>query len=272
MGRPVLFGRAKIDHGALANINFPNGLSDINGVIVFNQDRMQIQSLTANSGGGTLTLGGFVTYSGAPTFNLSGARQEHPAALPAGIEHGAGFRPAAERHHQQLDAVGHGDGHQVRHDAAIRPGAGDRARAAGAGGAEPEVAIQQHAAGGPRGVHAGIAGAVVAGAPDRRCGPQHSGHGDAARPAGQGEHHRGPGNAQRHELSTGARRCDLPQPGADRGRARRGGHDAGARLRHHARLPRAAGPAEHDLPLRPAAADLATSSRCWPSGVRARNR
>ena len=102
-----------------------------------------------------------------------GARQGHPAALPAGIEHGAGLRSAAERDNQQFDAVGHGDGHQVRHDAAIRHGAGHRARAAGARGAEPEIAIQQHAAGGPRGVHAGVAGAVVAGAPDRRCGPQH---------------------------------------------------------------------------------------------------
>ena len=85
MTRPVLFGRARIEHGAVAHINFPNGLSDVNGVIVFNQDRMQIQSLTASSGGGTLTLGGFVTYSGATAFNLTvqgkGIRLRYPQGL-----------------------------------------------------------------------------------------------------------------------------------------------------------------------------------------------
>jgi translocation and assembly module TamB len=85
MDRPVLFGRAKIDHGAVANINFPNGLSDINGVIVFNQDRMQIQSLTASSGGGTLTLGGFVTYSGTPAFNLTVQGKDIRLRYPQGL-------------------------------------------------------------------------------------------------------------------------------------------------------------------------------------------
>jgi translocation and assembly module TamB len=85
MDRPVLFGRAKIDHGVVANVNFPNGLSDINGVIVFNQDRMQIQSLTATSGGGTLTLGGFVTYSGTPSFNLTVQGKDIRLRYPQGL-------------------------------------------------------------------------------------------------------------------------------------------------------------------------------------------
>jgi translocation and assembly module TamB len=85
INRPVLFGRAKINKGVLSNINFPNGLSDVNGVIVFNQDRMQIQSLTASSGGGTLAFGGFVTYSGIPTFNLTAQGKEIRLRYPQGL-------------------------------------------------------------------------------------------------------------------------------------------------------------------------------------------
>ncbi len=83
--RPVLFGRAKIDHGTLANINFPNGLSDINGVIVFNQDRMQIQSLTAMTGGGSLTFGGFVTYANILAFNLTAQGKNIRLRYPQGV-------------------------------------------------------------------------------------------------------------------------------------------------------------------------------------------
>jgi translocation and assembly module TamB len=85
MSRPVLFGRVKINKGSLANINFPNGLSDINGTIVFNQDRMQIQSLTAATGGGTLTLGGFVTYANVPAFNLTMQGKDIRLRYPQGL-------------------------------------------------------------------------------------------------------------------------------------------------------------------------------------------
>jgi len=83
--RPVLFGRAKINHGAIADINFPNGLSDVNGVIVFNQDRAQIQSLTASTGGGILTFGGFVIYSRTQAFNLTLQGKDIRLRYPQGV-------------------------------------------------------------------------------------------------------------------------------------------------------------------------------------------
>ncbi|MBZ5567959.1 MAG: translocation/assembly module TamB domain-containing protein [Acidobacteriia bacterium] len=83
--RPVLFGRAKFNHATLTHVNFPNGLSDINGVIVFNQDRMQIQSLTATSGGGTMTLGGFVSYANGLAFNLTGQGRSIRLRYPQGV-------------------------------------------------------------------------------------------------------------------------------------------------------------------------------------------
>ncbi len=85
IARPVLFGRAQINKGALSHITFPNGLSDINGDIVFNQDRMQIQTLTASTGGGTLTLGGFITYASVPTFNLTMQGHDIRMRYPQGL-------------------------------------------------------------------------------------------------------------------------------------------------------------------------------------------
>ena len=51
----------RIDHGAIAYIDLPSALSDINGSLVFNQDRLQIESLTAHTGGGLVTFGGYAT-------------------------------------------------------------------------------------------------------------------------------------------------------------------------------------------------------------------
>ncbi len=83
--RPNLFGQATINGGSLNHINFPNGLSDIDGTLIFTQDRMQIRSLTASSGGGTLNFGGFVTYAGTPTFDLSARGTNIRLRYPQGI-------------------------------------------------------------------------------------------------------------------------------------------------------------------------------------------
>ena len=94
---PVLFGRAKVNHGALANINFPNGLSDINGEIVFNQDRMQIQSLTAEHRRRHADLGRVHHLLQDAGVQPDAAGQGHPVPLPARPQHGAGLRSAPER-------------------------------------------------------------------------------------------------------------------------------------------------------------------------------
>lgn len=69
--RPTFFGTVKISNGTLTNINFPNGLSGLNGTLVFNQDRFQIQQLTGSTGGGEVSFGGFVSYGNALAFNLT---------------------------------------------------------------------------------------------------------------------------------------------------------------------------------------------------------
>ena len=59
---PTLQGRIDIDNGALSFGDLPNGLSQLRGRLEFNQDRLEVKSLTAMSGGGPLSVGGYLSY------------------------------------------------------------------------------------------------------------------------------------------------------------------------------------------------------------------
>jgi translocation and assembly module TamB len=62
VSKPSLTGRVKFDNVNAAIEGIPNGLSALNGTLVFNQDRLQVESLVATTGGGQLKIGGFLTY------------------------------------------------------------------------------------------------------------------------------------------------------------------------------------------------------------------
>jgi translocation and assembly module TamB len=74
--KPLINGRIEIVHAGLSMIDLPAGLGDINGSFVFNQDRLEVEHLTAHSGGGLLTFGGFVTYGQAIGFDLTATGNE----------------------------------------------------------------------------------------------------------------------------------------------------------------------------------------------------
>jgi len=59
---PELTGKVQFDKVNIAMDGVPNGLSNMNGTLVFNEDRLQVQSLTATTGGGTLKIGGSIRY------------------------------------------------------------------------------------------------------------------------------------------------------------------------------------------------------------------
>jgi translocation and assembly module TamB len=83
---PLLQGRVNISHGSLAYADLPSGLSDMNGSFVFNKNRLQIETLTAHSGGGTLTLtGGATTYQGQINFDFSANAQDVRLRYPPGV-------------------------------------------------------------------------------------------------------------------------------------------------------------------------------------------
>ena len=82
---PLLQGRVEISDGAISYIDLPSGLSNMNGTLTFNQDRLQIETLTARTGGGSLNLGGSVTYfRGTPNFDLSIQGQDIRLRYPPG--------------------------------------------------------------------------------------------------------------------------------------------------------------------------------------------
>ena len=83
---PLLQGRVNISHGSLAYADLPSGLSDMNGSLIFNKNRLQIETLTAHSGGGTLTLtGGATTYQGQINFDFSVNAQDVRLRYPPGV-------------------------------------------------------------------------------------------------------------------------------------------------------------------------------------------
>jgi translocation and assembly module TamB len=71
MAQPAISGRVDIQHAGLSMIDLPAGLGDINGSLVFNQDRLEVERLTARTGGGLVTFGGFITYGRTVGFNLT---------------------------------------------------------------------------------------------------------------------------------------------------------------------------------------------------------
>jgi translocation and assembly module TamB len=76
VAKPLMKGRIEIVHAGLNMIDLPAGLGDINGSFVFNQDRLEVQRLTAHTGGGLVTFGGFVTYGRTIGFDLTATGAE----------------------------------------------------------------------------------------------------------------------------------------------------------------------------------------------------
>jgi translocation and assembly module TamB len=68
---PVVNGKLEIHKGAVNYAGVPNGIYDANGVIVFNGNSASVRNMTAESGGGKVTLNGFATLNGDdPRFAL----------------------------------------------------------------------------------------------------------------------------------------------------------------------------------------------------------
>jgi translocation and assembly module TamB len=83
--QPAVSGQMQVTNAGASLIDLPNGLSEMNGTLVFNQNRLQIQSLTARSGGGALKLGGFIAYSRGVHFDLAVAGNDIRLRYPAGV-------------------------------------------------------------------------------------------------------------------------------------------------------------------------------------------
>ena len=57
--KPLVNGRLELQNASFNHTSLPNGISNANGVVMFNGNSASVRNLTAESGGGTLTIGGY---------------------------------------------------------------------------------------------------------------------------------------------------------------------------------------------------------------------
>jgi translocation and assembly module TamB len=62
ISQPFFSGRMQLTNVALALNGLPNGISRLNGTMVFDQNRLQVRDLVGMTGGGQLKIGGFLSY------------------------------------------------------------------------------------------------------------------------------------------------------------------------------------------------------------------
>jgi translocation and assembly module TamB len=60
--KPSLSGNVQIQNVNLAVEGIPNGLSNMNGTMTFNEDRLDVKNLTAMTGGGQVQISGYLAY------------------------------------------------------------------------------------------------------------------------------------------------------------------------------------------------------------------
>jgi translocation and assembly module TamB len=87
--RPLLGGRLELTDDAASFVDLPNGLSHISGSLVFAQDRMQIEKLTAQTGGGELNMGGFLAFRNGFYFDLTATGKDVRLRYPPGVSSSA---------------------------------------------------------------------------------------------------------------------------------------------------------------------------------------
>lgn len=83
--QPDLRGRAEVNHVNVHMQNVTNGLTDMNGTMVFDQDRLVVQRLEGYSGGGKLQMTGFVGYRNGIFVDLTTTTQDVRIRYPKGV-------------------------------------------------------------------------------------------------------------------------------------------------------------------------------------------
>jgi translocation and assembly module TamB len=83
---PTWQGSMQIDGGSIQYSDLPSALSQINGKLVFNQNRLEIETLTARVGGGAVIFGGYATaYRNQLSFDLTLTGHDVRLRYPQGV-------------------------------------------------------------------------------------------------------------------------------------------------------------------------------------------
>jgi len=84
--QPLLQGRLAVKDAAISHNDLPSGLSELNGALLFDQGRVQIESLTGKTGGGVVSLTGSGSYqNGVFTMDFLATAQEVRLRYPPGV-------------------------------------------------------------------------------------------------------------------------------------------------------------------------------------------
>ncbi len=79
---PTVNGRLELKDASLFLKDLPNGVDKAKGVILFDRNRATIQELTAETGGGTVTFGGFLEFGAPLLYRLQANFQQVRVRLP----------------------------------------------------------------------------------------------------------------------------------------------------------------------------------------------
>ena len=86
IGAPQINGRMQFEKAAFTLADFPNGISNANGVILFTAERATIQSFSGETGGGKIELTGSAGYSGGDAvFQLQAHARQVRVRYPEGV-------------------------------------------------------------------------------------------------------------------------------------------------------------------------------------------
>jgi len=84
--RPLIEGRAGISEGQIQYGDLPSALSELNGTLLLHEDRLQIESLTGQAGGGSISFGGYATlYKRQLNFDVTLNAEDVRLRYPPGV-------------------------------------------------------------------------------------------------------------------------------------------------------------------------------------------
>jgi len=83
--QPDLYGRLELQDVSLNYGDLPNGLDKVNGTILLYRDRATIEKVSGESGGGKITLEGFLNFSAATSFWLQLTGRDVRVRYPEGV-------------------------------------------------------------------------------------------------------------------------------------------------------------------------------------------
>src|SRR5215469_8563497 len=86
LDRPRIIGRVKLNNVSLRSVDFPTGLSNVKGDLVFDANRLFFDNVTGEAGGGLITLSGSANYSEKPLrYDISAKTDRIRIRYPEGL-------------------------------------------------------------------------------------------------------------------------------------------------------------------------------------------